>query len=107
MRARHKEREIVIEFEKVQMIRKRAKTIYTYCRRCGGEKDFVGVRTAAGLFGITIDELSAFASAYAVHIAAVGTDGRGICVASLLEVMHSKQSGNAPKLIANPSSPIS
>lgn len=92
-------REIVIEFEKVQMIRKRARTIYTYCRGCGGEKDFVGVRAAAGLFGITIDELSSFVSTNAVHLAAVGDCGSGICVASLLEVMHAKQNNNGLKMI--------
>lgn len=106
MTAPHK-REIVIEFEKVQMIRKRARTTYTYCRGCGDATDFVGVRAAAGLFGITIDELSAFASANAVHIAAVGDDGRGICVASLLEVMQSKQIGNSPRLILSKNSVIS
>lgn len=85
-------REIVIEFEKVQMIRKRARTIYTFCRSCGSEKDFVGVRAAAALFGITIDELSSFVSANAVHLAAIGPNGNGICVASLLEVMQTMRS---------------
>lgn len=105
--APHDTREIVIEFETVQMIRKRARTIYTYCRGCGGEKDFVGVRAAAALFGITVDELSSFVSKNAVHLAKVGTNNSGICVASLLEVMHAKQSGNRPRLILSKSSVIS
>lgn len=98
MMAPHDTREIVIEFEKVQMIRKRARTIYTYCRDCGVDKDFVGVQAAATLFGISVDELSSFVSANSVHLAAVGAGGNGICVASLLDVMQAKQQAIAPKL---------
>lgn len=95
-------REIVIEFEKVQMIRKRATTIYTFCRSCGGEKDFVDVRAAAKLFGITIDELRRFVTVNAVHIAATGTSGNGICIASLLNVMQAMRN---TKLISNGENP--
>ena len=89
------------------MIRKRARTIYTYCRGCGGEMDFVGVLAAAGLFGITTEELNSFVTANAVHIVAIGTSGSGICVASLLDVMHAKQNGKSPILIADNHSAIS
>lgn len=105
--APHEKREIVIEFEKVQMIRKRARTIYTYCSNCGSEKDFVGVRAAATLFGITVDELSSFVAANAVHLAAVGANDSSICVTSLLDVMHAKKSGHSPKLISSQNSAIS
>lgn len=107
MTAPHKEREIVIEFEKVQMIRRRARTIYKYCRGCGAEKDFVGVRAAAALFGITAEELHSFVSANAVHLAAVGTNTNSICIPSLLEVMRLKQDNNGPKLIAGQNSAVS
>lgn len=104
--APHDTREIVIEFEKVQMIRKRARTILTYCRGCGGEKDFVGVRAAAGLFGVTADELGSFVAANAVHVTTVDEYDDSICVASLLDVMHERQNGQGPRLITGKNSVI-
>ena len=98
--APHDTREIVIEFEKVQMIRKRARTILSHCRGCGGEKDFVGVRAAAGLFGITAHELSSFVASNAVHLSQVDEYDSGLCVASLLDCLQQKQNGRSIKFIS-------
>ena len=62
-----RQREIVIEFEKVQLIRKRAKTTLAHCERCNAEADFVGVRLAAELFGIAVGDLTQFVVNNAVH----------------------------------------
>lgn len=101
MTAPDEKREIVIEFEKVQMIRKRARAIYTYCRRCGGEKDFVGMHAAAALFDITVDQLSSFVSANSVHVSSAGAGGADLCVASLLEAMQSQQNRRELKLLVS------
>ena len=79
----------MIEFEKVQMIRKRAKTALAFCTKCGSEADFVGLSAAARLFDTPNGDLAMFIDAHAVH-----TDEEiGICIPSLLAVMHSKQNG--------------
>ena len=92
-------REIVIEFERVQMIRKHAKTTYRFCDDCGGEKDFVEIRTAADLFGIAVGDLHSFIAANKVHHAANEWLNSGICIPSLLVVIHERNNGREVKLI--------
>lgn len=82
-----RQREIVIEFEQVRMIRKRAKTELHHCRSCGRQVDFVSLRTAATLFEIGQNKLSEFISANSIHIEAA-VDGGSVCVTSLLETMQ-------------------
>ena len=79
----------MIEFEKVQMIRKSAKTTLALCDECGREADFVGLSVAAQLFDTPDRNLAIFINTNAVH-----TDEYfGICIPSLLAVMHSRQIG--------------
>ena len=90
-----RQREIVIEFEKVQLIRKRAKTTLAFCAGCGGEADFVELRAAAQLFDTRDGDLAAFVAVNAVHH---GGD-LDICIPSLLAVMHEQTNGRKGKLI--------
>ena len=90
-----RQREIVIEFEKVQLIRKRAKTTLAFCNGCGGEADFVELKAAAELFDTADGDLAAFVAANAVHME---TDA-DICIPSLLAVMHERTNGREVKLI--------
>lgn len=46
-------REIVIEYERIQLIRKRAKTELAHCGKCDQGSDFVPLLDAADLFGTT------------------------------------------------------
>ena len=80
-------REIVIEFEQVKMIRKRAKTELHHCDSCGRLVDFVSLNTAATLFEIGIEKLSEFISGKGIHTLAAVDDG-SVCVTSLLETMQ-------------------
>lgn len=80
------------------MIRKRARTTLAYCRRCGGERDFVGIRAAAELFGVSVGDLSAFVFDNAVHYEASDLRDKGICVASLLAMMETRQNRGCPRL---------
>lgn len=82
------------------MIRKRAKTTFAYCEGCGGEKDFVEIKSAAELFGVAVNDLNNFVFDNAVHYDANGRRDRGICVGSLLEAMRSRQNGGGVRLIA-------
>ena len=94
----NRQREIVIEFERVQTIRKRAKTVLAHCIGCQAEKDFVTIVAAAELFGIDADQLGAFATENEVHL---GSDGSQICVSSLLEIMRKRQLQNGVRMIGN------
>lgn len=92
-------REIVIEFEKVQLIRKRARTTLTHCVSCNANADFVGIAAAAELFGISVGDLTEFVVNSSVHHA--GSQGKtAICVASLLGIMQQKH-GNARRLVGS------
>lgn len=93
-----KQREIVIEIEKVQLIRKRAKTSLRHCGNCGTETDFVGSRSAAELFGIRTGELTQFVKTNAVHYSNDEFE-TAICIPSLLAVMRTKTKDNGNKLI--------
>ena len=90
-----KQREIVIEFEKVQTIRKRAATMVAHCSGCGGEADFVALRAAAELFDTPDSDLASFIAANAVHTG-INVD---ICIPSLLAVIHERTNGREVKLI--------
>lgn len=95
-----RQREIVIEFEKVQLIRKRAKTTLAYCKACNANADFVGIAAAAELFGISASDLTQFVVSSAVHHANEQTD-TAICVASLLAIMHERHNDGGVRLISN------
>lgn len=82
-----RQREIVIEFEQVKMIRKRAKTKLHHCESCGRLVDFVSLGTAATLFEINREKLSEFISGKGIHIRATVDDG-SVCVTSLLDTMQ-------------------
>ena len=90
-----RQREIVIEFEKVRTIRKRAVTTLAHCNECGGEADFVALQTAAELFDTAHGDLAAFVAANAVHT----ETNIDICIPSLLAVMHERANGNGVKLL--------
>ena len=94
-----KQREIVIEYERIQLIRKKAKTEFTHCETCGGKSDFVALRTAAQLFGTSEGDLTAFIAANEVHASESGPGGGDICIPSLLAVMDAKRNGGGVRLI--------
>jgi hypothetical protein len=83
-----RQREIVIEFEKVQTIRKRAKTTLTACPGCGAESDTVLLGDAAELFETSRDELFRFIEQNDCHYHVSIDEKIYLCVRSLLESMQ-------------------
>lgn len=86
-------REIVIEYERVQTIARRARTQVANCAGCAGESDFVTVSDAAELFNTDSERLVEFISANGIH---VQTDLVGtifVCLNSLLARMRDKDRG--------------
>jgi len=94
-----KKREIVIEFERVQIVRKKTQTQLIFCRSCGGEVDFVSLREAAALFTTHTENLLAFVRVSNSHFE-IGANGEiFICLVSFLTAMKAKTNISQIKLI--------
>jgi len=94
-----KKREIVIEFERVQVVRKKARTHVLFCRNCGREVDFVSLREAAALFVTPTDNLLKFVRVSNSHFETVADGEIYICLVSFLTAMKAKTNLSRIKLI--------
>lgn len=93
-----KARLIVVELERVETIRKEARTQVVACPRCGRESDFVALTEAARLFETEAEALLRFVSDQRCHFQ---TDNEGsifLCLTSLLEKMRIRSVGDRPQL---------
>jgi hypothetical protein len=81
-------RQIVIEIERVRLVRKSATTVLRWCDRCGNESDFVGLNEAARLFEIDASRLLEFVQTNDCHYTESKFVGTQICLTSLLERMR-------------------
>lgn len=94
-----KQREIVIEFERVQLIRKRAKTLMKNCRTCRHETDFIPLLEGAKLFSTQTEQLFQFIKAHSCHFEIDAEGEIFICLVSLLAQMKAKTNISRIKLI--------
>jgi imidazole glycerol phosphate synthase subunit HisF len=98
MKAQMKRR-IVIEVERVQLIRKRAKTFWAHCPVCNIDSDFVSIETASRLFEMTSDELAGVLKTISCHYRE-DSHGKGdICLNSFLSPMNVRKSVHRIKQI--------
>lgn len=93
-------REIVIEYERVQIIRKRAKTHLVYCEQCLTDADFISLTEAATLFNTAGEKLFEFIKRTGSHYQTETGNGIFICLNSLLAEMK-KKTGGTGKLITD------
>jgi len=96
-----KKREIVIEFERVQMVRKKARTHVIFCRSCGREVDFVSLREAAALFSTPVENLLKFIRVSNSHFEMAADGEIYICLVSFLTAMKAKTNLSRIKLIGD------
>ena len=89
----------MIEFETVQMIRKRAKTEFVFCLGCGADSDFVSHVEAAELFETSSGQLYQFIKENDCHHDVSWNGTTYLCIASLLAVMHERTNGDGVKLL--------
>ena len=92
------QREIVIEFERVQLIRKRARTRLASCDRCGIVSDVVSLIEAAELFETDHENLLQFIRQNDCHFHVGDHSKIYLCVVSLLDTM--KRKNNIRRLMA-------
>lgn len=96
-----KKREIVIEFERVQLVRKKARTHIIFCRNCGREVDFIAIREAAALFMTPAETLLKFIRVSNSHFETAADGEIYICLVSFLTAMKSKTNLSRIKLIGD------
>lgn len=77
-------RQVVVEIEKVQLIRKRAPSVSFFCANCARHTDFVSAPDAATLFEVDPDELFQTLRNKEVHLQVSAGSGIHICVTSLM-----------------------
>jgi len=94
-----KQRELIIEFERVQLVRKKAKTQLVFCRSCGREVDFVSLREASSLFGTPAENLLHFVKINRSHFETGASGEIYICLVSFLGAMQTKTNLSRIKLI--------
>ena len=93
-----RKREIVVEYEQIRLIRKRANTELAHCDKCGGEADFVRLTDAAELFETNADDIFKFANGSGHFRTANGGDIT-LCLPSLLSNMKTKTLNEQIKMI--------
>ena len=81
------ERELVIEIEKVQRIRRTAETYSAVCRDCGSKSEFVDLGKLSALFEVAPSRFLEAMRANACHISRADRSVR-ICVTSLLTLLQ-------------------
>jgi hypothetical protein len=84
-------REIVVEFEQVRIIRKRAMAHLAFCHGCGTRSDMVSLNEAAGLFGAGSQDLFYFLKENGCHYHIDHGGMTQLCIASLLANMKTTQ----------------
>jgi hypothetical protein len=90
-------REIVIEYEQIKLIRKRAKTEFSHCEHCGETADFVPLDAAAELFETHSDDLVAFIRSNTCHHRPAAATTM-LCINSLLATIKTKSLDHQFKL---------
>lgn len=83
-------REIVIEYERIQKIRKACRTQILKCSECDRDADFITLREAVALFSTPADDLTRFMETHSCHQNYNGTGETHICVESFIECMRAK-----------------
>lgn len=78
------DREIVIEYERVQRIKKRSSTQLFHCDGCGAISDFVSLAKASTLFDVKAGQLTEFIAANRCHVINDSNGKTYVCLASLL-----------------------
>ena len=91
-------REIVVELERVQLIRKRAPTVRIFCQACWRESDFVSTTDAARIFGLRSAEINDFAERGLAH--SVRHSAKTfICAAAIVKHLTRVSRSVKPRLI--------
>lgn len=93
------EREVVLEIEHIQIVRKRAKTSLRFCRDCNRTSDFITLRCAADLFSTTPSALFEFTQSHVCHFQIASEQQILLCLTDLLKAMSKRMKKGTVKLL--------
>lgn len=94
-----KNREIVVEFERVQVVRRRARAHVLFCRACASDVDFIGLMDAATLFSTPSETLFEFIRINKTHFVTSPESEILICLTSLLAALRKHSPNSRVKLL--------
>ena len=97
--AESKTRNIILEIERVQLIRKRCQSQPRFCSDCLTDSDFITAKEAALLFGTYPENLIQFIEANSGHYTKDADGAIFICVNSFLACVNSEVSGSKVRLL--------
>jgi len=83
-----RQRRLVIEVERMQLIRKWISTKFFWCVPCGHAVDFVTVGEAAQIFEISAAELGGFLGSNDCHSSTLTGSEQHICLRSLMKSLN-------------------
>lgn len=94
-------REIVVEYEQIKLIRKRASTEVAYCPDCGDMADFLQLADATGLFESDGERIIRFCNGNDCHYVTREDGEIGLCLPSLLASIRSQAKSTEIRLIGD------
>ncbi|PYS98776.1 MAG: hypothetical protein DMF63_14390 [Acidobacteria bacterium] len=92
-------REVVLEIEHIQVVRKRAKTQLAICRECKSTTDFITLPRAAELFSTSTSDLFEFTQSYGCHFRVENGQDILLCLTDLLTAMSKRMRTGTVKLL--------
>lgn len=92
-------REVVLEIEHIQVIRRRAKTTLGFCNGCKKTTDFISVSRAAELFSTNTADLFEFTQTNACHFLVECGEEMYLCLPDLLNMMSKRMRKGKVKLL--------
>lgn len=90
---------LILEVERIQLIRRKCKTFMEFCGQCGQEINFVSLTEAASLFGVQPDNLFKFIHITSCHFTENSNGEILLCINSLLATVRARQNNNSLKMI--------
>lgn len=90
---------VVLEIERVQLIRRKCKAHPGFCGKCGSQANFIPLMEAALLFEINSAGLFRFVQTSDSHYTTDRTGDIFLCVSSLLACVNAKTNGSKMKMI--------
>ena len=83
-------RELIIELERVRLVRRRVATVRMFCNGCSEYGDFVTATRLAAVFEIPITDHLSVLGRYGIHTESSATGIVHVCSRSLLAALNRK-----------------
>lgn len=92
---------VVLEIERVQLVRRKCRAHPGFCEKCEREADFLSLTEAARLFDINSARLFRFIQANSSHYKFDDEGNIFLCVRSLFACVNAKTGGSKLKMIGD------